>query len=175
MPVELLDNERELVKKLGMRIVRDARVLDMGCGTGRLGAYLKEERGCAVLGIDVNRAKVEKAKRGVRGVEFALQSAECMALKDDLFDFVVSLKVLHEVGQPDTALKEAIRVLKPGGRVLIIDWVGGSAGTKGHAHASRYFTPRRLEELLSRTGFEDTVIELKDTGELMLVESSKKL
>ncbi len=173
MTVELLDNERELVKKLGIRVGRGARVLDMGCGTGRLGAYLREERGCDVLGIDTVREKLDKARQRAAGVEFAAQSAECMSLRSEIFDFVVSLKVLHEIARPAMALKEVFRVLKPWGRVLIIDWVRGSAVTKGHAHASRYFTPQRLEEMLSRTGFEDTVIEMNDAGELMLIESVK--
>jgi len=180
MPVELLKNEQELVKELGRRI-RDrgdatvtALVLDMGCGTGRLAAYLSEEAGCEVLGIDVMRDKIERARRRWgRGVEFEVQSAESMALKDEAFDFVVSLKVLHEIPRPRIALREAIRVLKNQGRIFIIDWIGGIAATKRHAHASRYFTPQQLETLLSLTGFRDIVIEANKGGELMLAEASK--
>jgi len=177
MPVELLKNEQELVKKLGRRIRgrRDATVLvlDMGCGTGRLAAYLREEAGCEVLGIDVMRDKIERARRiRERGVEFGVQSAEYMGLKDETFDFVVSLKVLHEIPHPD-ALREAIRVLKNRGRILIIDWIGGIAATKRHTHASRYFTPQQLETLLLLTGFKNVVIETNKEGELMLAEAVK--
>ena len=180
MPVELLKNEQELVKELGRRI-RDrgdatvtALVLDMGCGTGRLAAYLSEEADCEVLGIDVMRDKIEQARRiRGRGVEFEVQSAEYVALKDETFDFVVSLKVLHEIPRPEIALREAIRVLKNRGRIFIIDWIGGIAATRSHAHASRYFTPQQLEALLSLTGFRDIAIDANKEGELMLAEAIK--
>ena len=180
MPVELLKNEQELVEKLGRRIrgKGDATVsvLDMGCGTGRLAAYLREEAGCEVLGIDVMRDKIERARRiRGRGVEFGVQSAEYMGLKDETFDFVVSLKVLHEIPHPEIALREAIRVLKNRGRILIIDWIGGIATTKRHAHASRYFTPQQLKTLFSLTGFKNIVIETNKEGELMLAEAIKQM
>ncbi len=176
--LELLKNEQELVKRLGERIGKrsDALVLDIGCGTGRLAVYLSEESGCKVLGIDVMREKIEKARgrsEGMGGVEFEVQSAESLGLKDGAVDFVVSLKALHEIPHPEDALKEANRVLKAQGRIFIIDWIGGSARTEGHAHASRYFTPQQLETMLSLTGFKDVTIEENREGELMLVEARR--
>lgn len=98
-----------------------------------------------------------------------------MGLKDETFDFVVSLKVLHEIPHPEIALREAIRVLKNRGRILIIDWIGGIATTKRHAHASRYFTPQQLKTLFSLTGFKNIVIETNKEGELMLAEAIKQM
>ncbi|HJH26320.1 MAG TPA: hypothetical protein C5S37_05975 [Methanophagales archaeon] len=186
-PVDLLDNEVELVGKLLERIESEKeqgkgklnmRVLDVGCGTGRLSIYLNEKVGCDVTGIDMLQKKIEKAKTRCSGsgnVEFEMQSAEEMGFRNDVFDVVVSLKALHEIPDPEGALKESNRVLNARrGRILIIDWVGGTAKTSTHTHAQKYFTPAGLEELLSESGFVNTRVELNREGELMLAEGRKK-
>ncbi len=184
-PVDLLDNEVELVGKLLERIESEKEqgkgklsVLDVGCGTGRLSMYLNEKAGCDVTGIDMLQKKLEKAKTWCSGsgnVEFEMQSAEEMGFRDDVFDVVVSLKALHEIPDPVAALKESNRVLNARrGRILIIDWVGGTAKTSTHAHAPRYFTPAGLEQMLSESGFVNTRVELNREGELMLAEGRKE-
>nr|AAU84415.1 ubiquinone/menaquinone biosynthesis methyltransferase [uncultured archaeon GZfos9E5] len=185
-PVDLLDNEVELVGKLLERIESEKEqgkgklnVLDIGCGTGRLSMYLNEKVGCDVTGIDMLQKKIEKAKTrwcsGSWNVEFEMQSAEKMGFRNNVFDVVVSLKALHEIPDPEGALKESNRVLNARrGRILIIDWVGGTAKTSTHAHAPKYFTPAGLEQMLSESGFVNTRVELNREGELMLAEGRKK-
>ena len=181
----LLDNEVELVGKLLERIESEKEqgkgklnMLDVGCGTGRLSMYLNEKAGCDVTGIDMLQKKIEKAKTRCSGsgnVEFEMQSAEEMGFRNDVFDVVVSLKALHEIPDPKGALKESNRVLNARrGRILIIDWVGGTAKTSTHAHAPKYFTPVGLEQMLSESGFVNTRVELNREGELMLAEGRKK-
>jgi ubiquinone/menaquinone biosynthesis C-methylase UbiE len=178
--MDLLENEVELVEKLSERIKAGKekakmRVLDVGCGTGKLSVYLSEKTGCDVTGIDMEQGRIEKARKKSFGkVEFEVQSAEEMAFANDTFDAVVSLKALHEMANPKEVLEESNRVLKSGGRILLIDWVGGAAKTKSHAHALKYFTPERLEGVLLGTGFVDVRVELNKEGELMLVEGSKR-
>ena len=177
----LLENEVELVEKLCERIKNGKekvkiRVLDIGCGTGKLSIYLSEKTGCNVTGIDPGRESIEKAQKNSPSgkIEFEVQFAEEMTFANSTFDFVVSLKALHEMADPREALGESNRVLKARGRILVIDWVGGVAQTRSHVHAPKYFTRERLEEVLSETGFADIRIELNKGGELMLVEGEKK-
>ncbi|MCW3133137.1 MAG: class I SAM-dependent methyltransferase [Methanophagales archaeon] len=180
--MSLLENEVELVEKLCERIKAGKekvkqRVLDVGCGTGRLSVYLSEKTGCDVTGIDMVQKKIEKARNNTfpnGKVEFEVQSAEKLAFANDTFDAVVSLKALHEMANPKEVLEESNRVLKARGRILLIDWVGGTAKTKSHAHALKYFTRERLEEMLLETGFLDARVELNEEGELMLVEGRKE-
>ncbi|MGB2842496.1 MAG: class I SAM-dependent methyltransferase [Halobacteriota archaeon] len=176
--MELLANEVELVKELCERIKAEKeetelKILDIGCGTGKLAIYLREATGCDVTGIDPGRERIEKVRLKSSSVTFEVQSAEEMAFANHSFDFVVSLKALHEMANPEAALRESRRVLKEGGRILVIDWVGGVARTRSHAHAKKYFTKERLEEVLSETGFTGIRIELNKEGELMLMEGER--
>ncbi len=179
--MDLLENEVELVEKLCKRIKTKEergkiRVLDIGCGTGKLSIYLSEKIECDVRGIDMVEKNIEKARKNAASgkVKFEVQSAEKMTFTNDTFDVVVSLKALHEMTNPEEALRESNRVLREGGKIFIIDWVGGVAQTKSHAHAHKYFTRERLEKVLSEMGFADIGIELNKRGELMLVEGIKE-
>ena len=191
--MELLENEVELVGRLCERIERRGRVLDLGCGTGKLGIFLSEVLGGAVevTGVDTELEKVKKARENSpsTNITFEVQSAEELAFADETFDAVVSLKALHEIAEPGKALREASRVLKDGGQVFVVDWVGGGgaasattrktntkAKTKTQTrsgHARKYFTRQRLEELLLDAGFRGLKIEVNREGELMLAEARK--
>lgn len=182
--MDLLANEVELVTELCERLNRAKEktaqktpmsILDIGCGTGKLAIHLRAETDCDVTGIDPVRANVEKARIKSSAVTFLCQSAEETTFADSKFDFVVSLKALHEFPNPERALKESNRVLKEGGKLFIIDWVGGAAGTGSHAHAKKYFRPERLKEALKEAGFVNlgTEIETNKDVELMLAEGEK--
>ena len=199
--MELLENEVELVGRLCERIERRGRVLDLGCGTGKLGIFLSEVLGGAVevTGVDTELEKVKKARENSpsTNITFEVQSAEELAFADETFDAVVSLKALHEIAEPGKALREASRVLKDGGQVFVVDWVGGggaasattrktntntNTNTKAKTktktqtrsgHARKYFTRQRLEELLLDAGFRGLKIEVNREGELMLAEARK--
>ncbi|MCW7071726.1 MAG: class I SAM-dependent methyltransferase [Methanophagales archaeon] len=198
--MELLENEVELVGRLCERVKAEGReegvkVLDLGCGTGKLGIFLSEVLGGAVevTGVDTELEKVKKARENSpsTNITFEVQSAEELAFADETFDAVVSLKALHEIAEPGKALREASRVLKDGGQVFVVDWVGGGGAasattrktnTKTKAktktqtrsgHARKYFTRQRLEELLLDAGFRGLKIEVNREGELMLAEARK--
>ena len=180
--MELLENEVELVNEVCKRIKteeerlkpkRRLKILDIGCGTGKFSLYLREETGCEVTGIDPVGEKIEKARTKSSSVTFEVQSAEEMSFANNTFDFVASLKALHEIPNHRDALKESKRVLKGGGKIFIIDWVGGIAKTQSHAHAQKYFTPKRLKEALSEAGFGSIHVETNKRGELMLGEGKK--
>jgi ubiquinone/menaquinone biosynthesis C-methylase UbiE len=180
--MELLENEVELVNEVCKRIKREEeklkpkqrlKILDIGCGTGKFALYLREETGCEVTGIDPDRKRIEKARTKSSSVTFEVQSAEEMSFANNTFDFVTSLKALHEIPNHKDALKESNRVLKGGGKIFIIDWVGGVAQTQSHAHALKYFTREQLKEALSEVGFGSIRVETNKRGELMVVEGEK--
>jgi SAM-dependent methyltransferase len=99
-------------------------VLDVGTGTGFL-ALLFAERGHRVTGGDlagemVDRAR-EKAQQRALECAFRVEDAEALTLPDAAFDLVVSRHLLWTLPHPEQALAEWIRVVRPGGRIAVLD------------------------------------------------------
>jgi SAM-dependent methyltransferase len=98
--------------------LRGRRVLDVGCGTGRLAAALTE-RGAKVWGVDSSSEMLAQAREAVdRNVGLKLGTAETLPFRDGWFDRAVMRLVVHLVDR-SRALPELARVLAPGGRALI--------------------------------------------------------
>jgi ubiquinone/menaquinone biosynthesis C-methylase UbiE len=105
------------------------RVLDVACGTGLasfVAAAAVGEAG-SVLGVDISRRMVDVATRqaharGVRNARFERMDAECLDLPDAAFDLAACALGLMYVPEPETALRELRRVLRPGGRVGLAVW-----------------------------------------------------
>lgn len=99
----------------------DDRVLDVGCGTGFATAGLLE-RTTHVEGLDQSEHQLAKAreKDELAGVEFVRGDAENLPYADEAFDAVWSSGSIEYWPTPVDALREARRVTKPGGRVLIV-------------------------------------------------------
>ncbi len=102
--------------------VRAAQVLDIGCGDGALAIELAG-RGASVSGIDKDGGALEAARvRADRaGVTLRLREGGAAALpfEDATFDRVIAVTVLCFVPDPDRAIGEMARVLKPGGRLVV--------------------------------------------------------
>jgi ubiquinone/menaquinone biosynthesis C-methylase UbiE len=106
------------------------RILEVGCGTGSLSLLAKDRAGAQsqVCGIDVAPDMVESAKRKAikagLDVQFQLGRIEDIPFADNHFDLVLSSFMLHHVPGDDAkkqGMKEIFRVLKSGGRYLIVD------------------------------------------------------
>ncbi len=105
------------------------RVLDVACGTGlvTLRAALAVGPDGRVLGVDIASRMVETAAlraraRQVGNAGFARMEAERLALPDATFDVVLCAFGLMYVPQPEEALREMRRVLRPGGRIVVAVW-----------------------------------------------------
>ena len=111
--------------------VRDTgRVLDVGSGTGALAfALAKRKSHCQVLGIDPSQAYVNYAtSKNVFGkrVSFDVGDAQQLGRGDSVFDACLSLLVLNFIPDSRKALRELIRVTKPGGVISAAVWDYGS-------------------------------------------------
>lgn len=102
-------------------------VLDLGCGTGRLLPRLAELRTVAVTGVDIDDESLAIAARKTEGrpnVELLQASATALPLEDARMDAVVSVLAFHHL-EPQAkrvALQEVRRVLRPDGRMLLVDF-----------------------------------------------------
>jgi ubiquinone/menaquinone biosynthesis C-methylase UbiE len=121
-------------------------VLDVGCGTGgHLEAYV--DSGAECFGLDASPAMLEQAaaRLGDRA-QLELGDATALPHKNASFDFVFTSLFLHELGNSvrKTALSEMARVVKPDGRILIIDYYVGSMRAKGYLARSVSMVAERI-------------------------------
>ncbi len=145
------------------------RVLDVGCGPGSLTVALRRSVGPAgsAHGIDASPEMIEAARRNASraGVEVGFQVgvAEALPFSDGTFDLVVSQLAIHHL--PDdlrpAAFGDMRRVLKPGGRCLIIDFEPPKSGV-GHLVARMVLGPEMMRidvadyrALLESAGFKN--------------------
>jgi phosphatidylethanolamine/phosphatidyl-N-methylethanolamine N-methyltransferase len=110
------------------------RILEVGVGTGiSLPDYSRLNRIC---GIDISEPMLLKARErvaalGLTNVEgLWVMDAEHLAFPDESFDVVVAQYVITTVPNPEAALNEFARVLKPGGEIVLVSRVGAEAGLR---------------------------------------------
>jgi ubiquinone/menaquinone biosynthesis C-methylase UbiE len=127
------------------RVAAGESVLDVGCGTGTLAIAANRRVGNAgtVDGIDASPDMIErarkKAKRAHAGAAFRVARAESLPFDTSRFDVVLSTVMLHHVPRDvrAQAVQEMRRVLKPDGRILIVDFgkrMAEHRGIMAHFH-----------------------------------------
>ena len=111
-------SERKDLEVIARLVPQGARVLDLGCGTGELLAYLRDTRGCSGYGVELDDANVLAcARRGVNVIQLNLE--EGLALFDDQsFDVVLQLETLQHLRNAEHMLRETARV----GRIGIVSF-----------------------------------------------------
>ena len=121
----------------------NARVLDVGCGSGVLLRELAREfPQVALVGLDPVPEMLAVARQRVPpGTELREGWAEELPFEDDEFDLVVSCNVLHYIRQPVAALVEMSRVLRPGGELVITDWCSDDLACRLCDWFLRVFSP----------------------------------
>jgi SAM-dependent methyltransferase len=164
---------------------RGERVLDIGAGPGYLAASIADAVGTggAVCGVDISAPLLHAARRQCGGrpqLRFAEGDATRLPADDAAFDAVVCTQVLEYVADADAALAEMHRVVRPGGRVVIVDtdwdsivWAAPDPARLGRvlaawdAHAADVHLPRTLAGRLGRAG-----LSIRDVHVLPLLNAA---
>lgn len=126
------------------------RILEVGVGTGiSLPGY---DRSARLYGIDISDRILDKARErvhqhGLANVEaIEVMDAEALAFEDDSFDVIVAQYVITAVPNPERALDEFARVVRPGGEIIITTRLGAGKGLRGTIE-------KALMPITSRLGF----------------------
>lgn len=124
------------------------RVLDAGCGKGRFARILKERHPPAtVCCMDIAEAMLRVVPAGL---ERTAGSLIALPFRDAAFDAAYAIESLEHAVDIETAVAELCRVVKPGGRVFVIDKNARQWGRLETPHWEKWFRRRELEKLLRR-------------------------
>ena len=159
----------------------NSHVIDIGCATGKTACYLARRYGCSILGVDILPAMVQRAKERTRAegitrkVEFMVGDAQELPLGDDVFDVVLGEFITGLVHDKESAVKEYVRVAKPGGTIglneatwlktpppmEIIRFLAGAVGFK-----EELFSSKGWKDLLERSGIKQISAKTYRSGSL---------
>lgn len=150
--------EQALLKLIGKRPFQS--MLDLGTGTGRLLEILSPlyRRG---VGIDMSRemlavARANLDRAGVTNAQVRQGDIFTPPVERDSFDLVTIHQVLHYLDNPALAVKEAARLLRPGGRLVVVDFAPHALEflRNEHAHQRLGFSDRQMEEWFAEAGLD---------------------
>ncbi len=174
-----------LLKEVLPSLDRSAVVLDAGCGSGYLGLQIAEKLDSGkVICVDLSdemlaglmkRARARKVDDRIEAIKAAVDAT---GLDGELVDLVVSNNLLHELFEPEAAIAEWERLLKPGGRMALSDF-RDTRLTKlmmNHEHggeANEPFDTEGLEAVLKKAGLEN--VDVKPYRSKLLALARKRV
>ena len=131
---------------------------DLGCGTGQIAAALAPfvRR---VIAVDGSRAMLKAARQrlgALDGVEVRQGELDALPIDDDTLDAAALCLALHHVADPPVVLREAARVVRAGGRVLVVDMLehGRAEYQQEMGHVWLGFPPEQVADWLKAAGFD---------------------
>jgi 2-polyprenyl-3-methyl-5-hydroxy-6-metoxy-1,4-benzoquinol methylase len=146
---------------------RDASVLDVACGAGRLLLFMKERGFVNVTGVDLSPEQIARARQVIPDVVQS-ELLEYLAANPGRFDLIVGLDVIEHLEKPRVVafFDAAFASLRPGGR-LIVETVNGDTPMGlpilyGDFTHETCFTPQSLVSLFRLSGFDG--IAIRETG-----------
>lgn len=145
-----------LIKVLNYKVVAD-----LGAGEGTL-AQLLAQRAEKVIAVDLSPKMVEfgqalAIQNGLHNLEYRLGDIEEPPIEAGTLDLAILSQALHHAEHPHSAIDAAFRILKPGGRLIVLDLVQHSFEQARELYADRWlgFTESALAGMLEKTGFEE--------------------
>ncbi len=127
-----MGSTHKLAKALGLPPAGNSlKLLDVACGKGSSSLFFVKKFGVSVTGIDMDKSLLDHANalrertRGKLALRFVQGNAENLPFPDNSFDFIVFQAVFELMDNPELVMNEAVRVVKPGGKIglLALTWV----------------------------------------------------
>ncbi|MHA1268770.1 MAG: class I SAM-dependent methyltransferase [Candidatus Helarchaeota archaeon] len=160
-------------------VEKNKKILDVGCGVGRLGKYLSKNSD-ELIGIDINKNDLEKAKKYYnKTLLIDVEKSTDIGVKEKYFDIIIFADILEHLKMPDKLLIEMKKYLKDDGYIIAsipnvafyrnrIDlflgkWEYKNEGILNIDHV-RFFTLKSAQKLIKQSGFEIIKITYSFTG-----------
>lgn len=149
----------EAVGHFLLHLVPEIRVADLGAGEALIG-HMLARRAARVVCIDSSPRMIEVGrelakKNGFTNLTYKKGDIEDVPLEDESFDLALLSQALHHAEKPQVALAEAFRILKPGGRVVVLDLLSHDFEKARELYADRWlgFSENDLFNMLQNVGF----------------------
>ncbi len=150
------------VKSLALNrlIAEDLVLVDAGCGSGYMLPELTAT-GCHIIAVDNAPAQLERAREKCRqeqweNVEFRLGELEALPLEDKKAAAVFAHLTLHHSPSPEAAVREMTRIVAPGGRLVVTDFLSHEETWLREEHADLWlgFDPKQVTQWMRQAGLE---------------------
>ena len=158
-----LEKERDFILEAAMPL--SGKILEAGTGKGHFALALAK-RGYSFITFDISKEEQRFARLNLayfgfeKHVNFRIEDGECTSFADASFDVIFSVNVLHHLANPHKVIDELVRVLAPGGKLVISDFSkkGFDIMDKIHAldgktHEAGKVSTSDAEKYLSKKGF----------------------
>lgn len=168
----------EISKEIGADLNKSMTVLELACGTGQLSFLISESVGfLEATDFSENMIHTAQRKQARENLRFSVQDATDLQFEAEVFDGVVIANALHIMPEPEKALSEIYRVLKPGGYLFAPTFVSAK-GEKDYLstrilkwlgfHTFHSWDDKSLTAFVAENGFEPLAARMIDAGFLPL-------
>jgi len=164
-----------LYRRIGRKLALAHRVLDLGCGSCALAQFLRKVYRQRVTGVDIAdgafpRHDAPSRKRTVFRCIKA-DAAHLDFVRDGVVDAVASVWALHEMKDAKGMLREAWRVLRPGGKMLVVDFPRGSLAQQ--LWDEQYYCAEEINDMLQQASFENIRVQMIERQQVIWATASR--
>jgi len=160
-----------LYQRVGKELRLAYRVLDLGCGACELAKYLSETYGQKVTGVDISANSFPDSRNVIKNTRrircIRKDAVRLTFIRNETIDATVIFWALHEMKNSQAILQEAHRVLRPGGKIVIVEFPRNSLAQK--LWNESYYTIKELTGSLRKVGFKDILAKRIEHKQILWV------